>query len=147
MMMGLREDENIPPSATPAQQSSWKINTSRKNMMSPFRLDPEVANGLNSSASDPRFPWRGGPGGEYSNPQILLIMWTMMNRVGVSSFRPIWEESMTSPLNKFLWTLATSTFIHLVKASEYDDIKPQDAKFEEVFKAMKEHARTSLKRS
>ncbi|KAH9807519.1 hypothetical protein DFH28DRAFT_914914, partial [Melampsora americana] len=146
-MMGLKEDDEIPPSATQAQRSSWKIHTPRKSMLVPCHLDREVSSSLTSSASDPRFPFKGGPGGEYSNPQILLIMWTMMNRVGVSSFRPIWEDSPSSPENKFLWTLATSTFIHLVKAGEYDDIIPEDSKFDVVFKALKDHARCSLKRT
>ncbi|KAH9814177.1 hypothetical protein DFH28DRAFT_1057331 [Melampsora americana] len=146
-MMGLKEDDEIPPSATPAQQSSWKIHTSKKDMLLPCQIDREVANGLTSSANDPRFPFKGGPGGEHSNPQILLIMWTMMSRVGVASFRPIWEDSMTSPQNKFLWTLATSTFIRLVKVGEYDDITSEDAKFDVVFKALREHARCTLKRS
>lgn len=145
-MMGLKEDEDVPPSATPGQQSTWKIYTSRKDMLQPFRLDREIANDLNGLAKDPRFPFKGGPGGENLNPQLLLVMWTMMNRVGVSSFRPIWEESMNSPGNKFLWNLATSTFLHLVRAGEYDDIKGGDAKFDVVFKALKEHARCSLKR-
>ncbi|KAH9815066.1 hypothetical protein DFH28DRAFT_889805, partial [Melampsora americana] len=146
-MMGLQSDDDVPPSATLGQQSMWKIHTSRKDMMKPFRLDPDVANGFTSSANDPRFPFKGGPGGEYSNPQILLIMWTMMNRVGVSSFRPIWEQSMTAPANKFLWTLATATFLHLVKSGEYDDITAEDANFDAIFSALKEHARSSLKRS
>lgn len=145
--MGLKEDEAIPPSATPAQQTSWKIHTPRKNMLLPYHIDPEVASGLNSSASDPRFPFKGGPGGEHSNPQILLIMWTMMNRVGVSSFRPIWEQNPSSISNTFLWNLATSTFIQLVKSGEYDDINAEDSKFDIVFKALKEHARSSLKRT
>lgn len=146
-MMGLKDDDEVPASATPAQQTSWKIFTSRKDMLLPCRLDRETANGLTSSANDPRFPFKGGPGGEHANPQVILIMWTMMNRVGISSFRPIWEEGMGSPANRFLWTLATATFIHLVKAGEYDDIRAEDAKFEIVFKALKEHAKSSLKRS
>ncbi|EGG11561.1 uncharacterized protein MELLADRAFT_91130 [Melampsora larici-populina 98AG31] len=146
-MMGLKEDDAVPPSATPAQRSSWKIHTPRKSMLLPCRLNREVANGLNSSANDPRFPFKGGPGGEHSNPQILLIMWTMMNCVGVSSFHPIWEESPSSPTNTFLWNRATSTFIHLVKAGEYNDISAEDSKFDIVFKALKEHARSSLKRT
>lgn len=54
---------------------------------------------------------------------------------------------MSTPANKFLWTLATATFLHLVKAGEYDDIRAEDAKFDLIFKALKEHARSSLKRS
>lgn len=145
--MGLRENDDIPPSATPGEQATWKIYTSRKDMLLPCRLDGEMANSLSCSSSDPRFPFKGGPGGEYSNPQILLVMKTIMSRVGFSSFRPIWEETMNSPANKFLWTLSTAIFIHLVKAGEYDDINPQDATFDGVCAALKEHARCSLKRS
>ncbi|KAH9818828.1 hypothetical protein DFH28DRAFT_887877 [Melampsora americana] len=145
-LMGLKENDDIPPSATPGQQSTWKIYTSRKDMLLPCRLDREMASNLTFSSSDPRFPFKGGPGGENSNPQILLVMWTMMKRVGVFSFRPIWEEGMNSPANKFLFSLASAIFIHLVKAGEYDDINSQDAKFDPVCAALKEHARCSLKR-
>ncbi|KAH9808165.1 hypothetical protein DFH28DRAFT_936423 [Melampsora americana] len=144
--MGLKENDNIPSSATPSQQSTWKIYTFQKDMLLLCCLDREMASNLTFSLSNPRFPFKGGPGGENSNPQILLVMWTMMKRVGVFSFRPIWEEGMNSPANKFLFSLASAVFIHLVKAGEYDDINSQDAKFDPVCAALKEHARCSLKR-
>ncbi|KAH9819108.1 hypothetical protein DFH28DRAFT_1122695 [Melampsora americana] len=143
-LMGLRENEEIPASATRAQMSSWKLGTTKQEMLSSFnmnQLPPQIEN-----QSDPRFPYKGGPGGEFSNPQELLIMWTMMNRVGVSSFRPVWEEAVSCRSNAFLWRLATAIFIQLVKCGQYDNITPDDAKFDVVFAAIKKHARQSLQR-
>lgn len=146
-LMGLRENEEIPGSATRGQMSTWKQSTTRRALLSmsvnPNELSPQINN---DGGYDPRFPYKGGPGGEFSNPQELLIMWTMMNRVGVSSFRPVWEEPIGSTTNSFLWRLAAAIFIQLVKCGQYDNIAPDDAKFDVVLAALKKHARQSLQR-
>ncbi|EGF98181.1 uncharacterized protein MELLADRAFT_96091 [Melampsora larici-populina 98AG31] len=144
-LMGLRENEDIPASATRAQMSSWKLSTTKGAMLS--SVNPNHLQQIcNEVGSDPRFPYKGGPGGEFSNPQELLIMWTIMNRVGVLSFRPCWEEPITSPANSFLWRLAAAIFIQLVKCGQYDNVTSEDSNFDVVFGALKKHARQSLQR-
>ncbi|KAH9806798.1 hypothetical protein DFH28DRAFT_1076340 [Melampsora americana] len=145
-LMGLRENEEIPASATRAQISAWRISTTKHEMLSSVHID-RLQQITNQGSSDPRFPYNGGPGGEFSNPQELLIMWTMMNRVGVSSFRPVWEEAISSVTNSFLWRLAAAIFVQLVKCGQYDNITQEDAKFDVVLAALKKHARQSLQRN
>ncbi|EGG12164.1 uncharacterized protein MELLADRAFT_102105 [Melampsora larici-populina 98AG31] len=143
-LMGVKNEGRVPPSASEHERSRWKRKIPKNFVNSSLNL--EEAEQVDDER-DPRFPYRGGPGGENSNPQVLLIMWKMMNSVGVKSFRPIWEERMGSPENKFLWQLATAIFLRLVKCGEYDDVTNDQAKPAVVHAALAKHARQRLQRS
>ncbi|EGG05693.1 uncharacterized protein MELLADRAFT_107410 [Melampsora larici-populina 98AG31] len=118
-----------------------------KKAKKPLDLDDVgEAENLEGGERDPHYPYRGGPGGADANPQVLLIMWKMMRSVGVQSFRPIWENQMSSPENKFLWQLATAIFIRLVQCGEYDDVTKSEAKSSVVYNAITLHARQRIQR-
>ncbi|EGG04104.1 uncharacterized protein MELLADRAFT_89639 [Melampsora larici-populina 98AG31] len=143
-LMGLKNEGRVPPSASEQERSRWKRKIPKNFVNSNLDLEEEEEV---DEERDPRFPYRGGPGGEDSNPQVLLIMWKMMTSVGVRSFRPIWEDKMSSAENKFLWQLATAIFIRLVQCGEYDDVTNGEAKSSVVYTALTKHARQRLQRS
>ncbi|KAH9823455.1 hypothetical protein DFH28DRAFT_1078402 [Melampsora americana] len=143
-LMGLKKSDRLPPGASEQERARWKRRLP-KNFVS-LSLDLDEDDDLEEDGRDPRFPYRGGPGGEDSNPQVLLIMWKMMRSVGVRSFRPLWDQTMGSGENKFLWQLATAIFIRLVQSGEYDDITNAEAQTKVVYDAITKHARQRLQR-
>ncbi|CAH7687706.1 hypothetical protein BY996DRAFT_4581340, partial [Phakopsora pachyrhizi] len=81
-----------------------------------------------SETEDPHFPFPGGPGHKRATPQQLQIMWNMMQERGVSKFRPNFGDSIESPDNRFLWSLAHKIFVRLVKCGEYQGIDLEASK-------------------
>ncbi|CAH7667422.1 hypothetical protein PPACK8108_LOCUS1822 [Phakopsora pachyrhizi] len=68
-----------------------------------------------SETEDPHFPFPGGPGHKRATPQQLQIMWNMMQERGVSKLCPNFGDSIESPDNRFLWSLAHKIFVRLVE--------------------------------
>ncbi|CAH7687578.1 hypothetical protein PPACK8108_LOCUS22383 [Phakopsora pachyrhizi] len=81
-----------------------------------------------SETEDPHFPFPGGPGHKRATPQQLQIMWNMMQERGVSKFCPKFGDSIESPDNCFLWSLAHKIFVCLVKCGEYQGINLEASK-------------------
>ncbi|KAI8462102.1 hypothetical protein BY996DRAFT_6408078 [Phakopsora pachyrhizi] len=81
-----------------------------------------------SETEDPHFPFPGGPGHKRATPQQLQIVWKMMQERGVSKFRPNFGDSIESPDNRFLWSLAHKIFVLLVKCGEYQGIDLEASK-------------------
>ncbi|CAH7666306.1 hypothetical protein PPACK8108_LOCUS652, partial [Phakopsora pachyrhizi] len=81
-----------------------------------------------SETQDPHFPFPGGPGHKRATPQQLQIMWNMMQERGVSKFHPNFSDSIESPDNRFLWSLAHKIFVHLVECREYQGIDLEASK-------------------
>ncbi|POW18237.1 hypothetical protein PSHT_06044 [Puccinia striiformis] len=71
---------------------------------------------------DPSFPYPDGPGHSDSSPQTLRIMWDMMRRAGVRSFRPNLGEGINADSNRFLWKLAVKIFMRLVASNQLEDV-------------------------
>ncbi|KAI7933663.1 hypothetical protein MJO29_016740 [Puccinia striiformis f. sp. tritici] len=71
---------------------------------------------------DPSFPYPDGPGHSDSSPQTLRIMWDMMCRAGVRSFRPNLGEGINADSNRFLWKLAVKIFMRLVASNQLEDV-------------------------
>ncbi|KAI9624639.1 hypothetical protein KEM48_008764 [Puccinia striiformis f. sp. tritici PST-130] len=71
---------------------------------------------------DPSFPYPDGPGHSDSLPQTLRIMWDMMRRAGVRSFRPNLGEGINADSNRFLWKLAVKIFMRLVASNQLEDV-------------------------
>ncbi|KNF01250.1 hypothetical protein PSTG_05607 [Puccinia striiformis f. sp. tritici PST-78] len=71
---------------------------------------------------DPSFPYPDGPGHSDSLPQTLRIMWDMMCRAGVRSFRPNLGEGINADSNRFLWKLAVKIFMRLVASNQLEDV-------------------------
>ncbi|CAH7687596.1 hypothetical protein PPACK8108_LOCUS22403 [Phakopsora pachyrhizi] len=81
-----------------------------------------------SETEDPHFPFPGGPGHKRATPQQLQIMWNMMQERGVSKFHPNFGDSIESPDNRFLWSLAHKIFVRLVECGEYQGIDLEASK-------------------
>lgn len=107
----------LPAPATESEREAWKYE---------FDLDTldacQPPTGQAQTSSDPHFPYVNGPGHPKATPQQLLVMWTMMQAVGVSSFRPDFSKSQSSSENKWLWDMAFQIFIKLVKCQEYSGV-------------------------
>ncbi|KAI8455833.1 hypothetical protein BY996DRAFT_6412867 [Phakopsora pachyrhizi] len=81
-----------------------------------------------SETEDPHFPFPGGPGHKRATPQQLQIMWNMMQERGVSKLCPNFGDSIESPDNRFLWSLAHKIFVRLVECGEYQGIDLEASK-------------------
>lgn len=110
-LLGRRPSEGgLPAAATEDDRRVWKLETNLDT------LEPcLVPSGQASTPSDPHFPYTNGPGHPKATPQQLAVMWTMMQAVGVSSFRPDFDKSPNASENKWLWDLAFQIFIKLVE--------------------------------
>ncbi|WAR63274.1 hypothetical protein PtB15_18B356 [Puccinia triticina] len=69
---------------------------------------------------DPCFPYPDGPGHPRATPESLKIIWRMVRRAGVWSFRPDLGKSVNSVSNCFLWELAARTFMRRVDSGRFN---------------------------
>lgn len=143
-LMGLKRGDNIPAPANRAEKLGWKQHLSISAVGESISITQADMEAVESSL-DPQFPFKGGPGGVEASPQVILTMWLMMKRTGVTTFRPNWE-AFSCEDNTFLWKLATKIFIQLCKSGEYKDVTTAEAECENVLSAIKKHARESLAR-
>ncbi|WAQ89640.1 hypothetical protein PtA15_11A330 [Puccinia triticina] len=95
---------------------------------------------------DPSFPYPDGPGHPKASPEALRIIWRMMRRVGVRSFRPDLQEPISSVCNAFLWRLAVKTFMKLVDAGEYNGVTRESCNESLATQMMHNHVNNSIRR-
>ncbi|KAH9824649.1 hypothetical protein DFH28DRAFT_1077235 [Melampsora americana] len=111
-LYGLKKDDKIVPhGATPAEKRDWIANISIQELLDGANDSPGSNQPFVPRTGDPQFPYPGGPGGEKASPRCLQIMWDVMQRVGVRSFRPDFSESLSCRLayvtaHKSLWPLS-----------------------------------------
>ncbi|MBW0473532.1 hypothetical protein O181_013247 [Austropuccinia psidii MF-1] len=133
------DSNRLPPPATDHEKAKWNRNSIVDNFVD--SEDSSDSSGSNSDVEDPAFPYAGGPGHRQASPQTLSIMWHAMNRAGVRSFRPDLSDSFNSPDNQFLWGLAISLFIKLVKAHEYTDVDLEMHSEQKIYQTFYSHAK------
>ncbi|WAQ84720.1 hypothetical protein PtA15_5A293 [Puccinia triticina] len=136
------QEGTFPPPATEEERRRWIVTTMDDSYsdsdsgdsqhLSDDPMDVDVAEDLDTN-TDPVFPFPDGPGHKHVSPQGVRIIWNMMRRAGVKSFRPDLSEAFTSPTNTFLWNLAVKTFIKLVESGEYKRF-PRDLCNEEILR-------------
>lgn len=117
-LLGRKKTNNIlPPPATAAEKEAWRYEVDLDT------LTPQTTSITHlSSAFNSKFPYPGGPGHIDATPQQLAVMCNIMQAVGVSSFRPDFDEPPTSDDKKWLWALAFRIFIKLVEVGEYSGV-------------------------
>ncbi|WAQ91614.1 hypothetical protein PtA15_15A3 [Puccinia triticina] len=128
------QEGTFPPPATEEERRRWIVTTMDDSYSDSDSgdsqpddpMDVDVAEDLDTN-TDPVFPFPDGPGHKHVSPQGVRIIWNMMRRAGVKSFRPDLSEAFTSPMNTFLWNLAVKTFIKLQSCERppYENI-PRD---------------------
>ncbi|WAQ82818.1 hypothetical protein PtA15_3A182 [Puccinia triticina] len=126
----------FPPPATDRERANWK-NEDFDNDDS----DDESTASSVASYVDPAFPYPNGPGHKKASPATLSIMWRTMRRAGVVSFRPDLARGPRDTDNAFLWDLAHTIFMKLVRAQEYLDIDLENCSTEKIHDAIYAHAK------
>ncbi|KAA1083319.1 hypothetical protein PGTUg99_027773 [Puccinia graminis f. sp. tritici] len=137
----------FPPQATELEKASWKRDP--ENDYSEDDTASEASSDCNADEPDsdePFFPYRDGPGHPDASMSILKIMRRSMRRSGVVSFRPDFTRGVRDTDNKFLWDLAHSIFVKLVRADEYPEIDLQTCTTTRIRRAILNHAK-QLKRT
>ncbi|EFP93236.1 uncharacterized protein PGTG_19182 [Puccinia graminis f. sp. tritici CRL 75-36-700-3] len=143
----IRQDNGVEYLSTPAtaaEKAVW--------VRDPANDYPEDEPMSASSASshddavDPCFPYPNGPGHREASASTLKIMWRSMQRCRVVSFRPDFVRAVRDTDNLFLWDLAHSIFIKLVRAQEYPEIDLETCSSAKIYDAILNHAK-QLKRS
>ncbi|KNZ54366.1 hypothetical protein VP01_2964g5 [Puccinia sorghi] len=148
----------LPPPATHDERRAW-INRGNLGNMEASSDEEDEAESSNDEAprenldesamqldDDPDFPYPNGPGHRVASPQALQIVWRLMCKHGVKSFRPDLGASMSTPTNRFLWNLAIHTFLKLVKAGEYESLTLELCDREKVNRAFATHVEGHLMR-
>lgn len=144
-LLGQRKTEkHLPHAASPAETHRWRRLTLVQ--MCEEGVQDGSTEHHQPNTDDPHFPFRNRPGREDPNPNVLQIMWNMMKRVQVDSFRPDFSESSASTKNIFLWQLATVIFIRLVHCGEYRGLSPADVTPANILKRLRSHADNCLRR-
>ncbi|WAR53777.1 hypothetical protein PtB15_3B286 [Puccinia triticina] len=129
----------FPPPATEREKANWK-----RDPENDFPDDESVSHSSNYSGDDggdPGFPYPNGPGHRKASATTLKIMWRSMFRCGVISFRPDLSRGPHDADNLFLWDLAHSIFIKLVKAQEYPDIDLENCSEQKIHQTIMNHAK------
>ncbi|OAV85972.1 hypothetical protein PTTG_30157 [Puccinia triticina 1-1 BBBD Race 1] len=126
----------FPPPATNRKRANWK-NEDFDNDNS----DDESTASSVASYVDPAFPYPNGPGHKKASPATLSIMWRTMRRAGVVSFRPDLARGPRDTDNAFLWDLAHTIFMKLVRAQEYLDIDLENCSTKKIHDAIYAHAK------
>ncbi|EGF97621.1 uncharacterized protein MELLADRAFT_114195 [Melampsora larici-populina 98AG31] len=117
-LLGRTEDTTrLPSPATDEDQMAWKIDVDVDDFQ-PCPGPPEAS----ASTSETSPPISDRPKHPKATAQQLIVMRTMMQFVGVSSFRPDFAKSPSSAQNRWLWNLAFSIFIKLVECGEYPGV-------------------------
>ncbi|PLW30950.1 hypothetical protein PCANC_26701 [Puccinia coronata f. sp. avenae] len=126
-----------PPTAS--EKASWNRQASPSG-------DSEDNYNVDSDVEDPCFPFPGGPGHLSTLTQTLLIMWRTMRKVGIKSFQLDWTKPFNKPKKKFLWDLAFSLFLKLVKAGEYSNTDLEMISEQKIYSALKNHVTNLVKK-
>lgn len=108
-LIGLPEGSKL-PSATAAT-----ANDSAHSPQHPSTSTPEAP-------TDPRFPYKNGPGHKDATPQQLEIMHKMLEDAGLKSFRPNFAKSVSANENRSIWNVCLKIFNKLVECGEYDGV-------------------------
>ncbi|EGG08368.1 uncharacterized protein MELLADRAFT_61955 [Melampsora larici-populina 98AG31] len=140
-LLGHTEDSaRLPAPATGEDQKAWKIDVDLDDFepcqRSPAESPPTFDESLLGS-DGPRHP--------KATAQQLIVMRTMMQFVGVSSFRPDFSKSPSSAENKWLWDLAFSIFIKLVECGEYPGVSLDAANQQQLKKLLNTRVRSLMK--
>ena len=135
----------FPPPATASEKANWKRDP--ENDYSDDESMSSSSSTLSESnhGHDPCFPYPDGPGHKDASAAALKIMWRSMRQLGVVSFRPDLTRSASDTDNAFLWDLAHSIFIKLVRAQEYPEIDLENCTAAKIRQAILNHAK-QLKR-
>jgi hypothetical protein len=150
-LFGKTMDSKVfPPPATEREKAKWKSDSENDYLDVDYLDDDGEAmcspSSVSSGDSDnPAFPYGDGPGHRDASAATLKIMWRSMQRCGVVSFRPDFSRAASDTDNAFLWDLAHSIFIKLVKAQEYPEIDLETCSSTKIRHAIFNHAK-QLKR-
>ncbi|POW07765.1 hypothetical protein PSTT_08044 [Puccinia striiformis] len=131
----------FPPPATDREKADW-----RPDPENDYSDDETASQASSDNAADepddnvPFFPYRDGPGHKNSLMSILKIMRRSMRRSGVVSFRPDFARGVRDTDNRFLWDLAHSIFVKLVRAQEYPEIDLETCSTTMIRQAIFNHA-------
>ena len=116
----------FPPPATTEERRAWIrrgfTDSSDEESDEESDSSPDYSPMDTDEDFDPCFPYGDGPGHSKASPQALRIIWRAMRRSRVKSFRPDFSKAINSPANRFLWELARSNFMQVVRSGEYDPV-------------------------
>ncbi|KAA1081682.1 hypothetical protein PGTUg99_027797 [Puccinia graminis f. sp. tritici] len=131
----------FPRPATESEKANWKRNGEDDFPDEDDQSDCSSSSGYSGDDDDPGFPYPDGPGHREASTTALKIMWRSMIKRGVVSFRPDLSRGPRDVDNKFLWDLAHSIFIKLVKAQEYPEIDLDNCSEKKILLAIMNHAK------
>ncbi|KAH9816667.1 hypothetical protein DFH28DRAFT_1081539 [Melampsora americana] len=136
-----KNEKGVPEGASVAEKRNWIQTLSIAELLEEARASPGSSETPIPSTDDPSFPYPNGPGGEKANPRTLQIMWDVMQRLGVKSFRPDYAGPLGSTSNMFLFRMATVILIKLVESGEYTGVSPEDLEPKKVLSLIVTHVR------
>ena len=135
------ELHQFPPPATQAERAKWN----RDQQYNPDDGSDDEDRSSSSSSSDddgdPHFPYPDGPGHKKASATTLRVMWRSMRQAGVVSFRPNLSRGAKHVDNLFLWDLAHTIFMKLVRAQEYRDVDLENTPEEKIRETILNHAK------
>ncbi|EGG12879.1 uncharacterized protein MELLADRAFT_58799 [Melampsora larici-populina 98AG31] len=140
-LLGQRDNEKkLPRAASEEEKEGWMSDQPLDSFN--FNVD------LNCLPSDAQggFPYEDGPGNPKATSQQLSVMWQMMKKVSVKSFRPDFSTSASGKDNKWLWSLALKIFIKLVECGEYTGIPLGEEGIKVIKKTLNSHVQSLMKR-
>ncbi|PLW10768.1 hypothetical protein PCANC_24060 [Puccinia coronata f. sp. avenae] len=122
-LFGKTMDSKVfPPPATEREKAKWKSDSENDYLDDNGEAMCSPSSVSLGDSDNPAFPYGDGPVHRDASAATLKIMWRSMQRCGVVSFRPDFSRAASDTDNAFLWDLAHSIFIKLVKAQEYPEI-------------------------
>ncbi|KAH9808934.1 hypothetical protein DFH28DRAFT_907284, partial [Melampsora americana] len=141
-LYGLKKNQKgVPDGASSAEKRNWIQSVSMQALLEKAGEPLGEVQTPVSPTGDPNFPYPNGPGGEKVGSRALQIMWDVMQRLRVRSFRPDYSGPLSSPSNMFLFRMATVILIKLVESGEYTGVASDDLEPKKVLELIVSHVR------
>ncbi|EGG06706.1 uncharacterized protein MELLADRAFT_106516 [Melampsora larici-populina 98AG31] len=141
-LYGLKKNvKTVPDGSSPAEKQKWIQNISIEELLDKAEDLPDAIQPPIQSSGDPSFPYPDGPGGEKASSKALQIMWGVMQRLRVGSFRPDFSGPLASTSNIFLFRMAAVILIKLVQSGEYTGVHSEDLEPKKVLGLIVSHVK------
>ncbi|WAR54415.1 hypothetical protein PtB15_4B32 [Puccinia triticina] len=146
-LFGLPAGADLPPSPpTTSEKAKWRVHIDDD---SPDDAEMECDGNNPESdkeASDPQFPYRGGPGHPWASQEQLKIMHRMLREKGMERFRMDLTLRLDDPENKFCLSVARDIFVQLVECGEYEGLQPHECEADFILQQLTEYVRDKFAR-